>query len=303
LIEQILVLGAITGAMYALLALGFTLIYGVAEVVNMAYGAISLLGTYMFIFFASFWAITQAGITVVPHSYIVLAIVLAAIVVGILGSIIYRFIIDPVVEDLLALLVVTIGVAIILQQSMAIGFGHYHRAVSIHISGSIALLGVRVITSQVIGAVVSLVLFAILWIFIAKTKTGGAMRATASDREAAMLMGIDTRKLSMLTMAISSSLAAVAGILTVASTTQIATPYIWTEPLIMSFAIVILGGLGSIKGSFIASFIFGYSEQVFITFMPGYTAYLRGAFALAVMVAVLVLRPRGLFGKHVELED
>lgn len=129
------------------------------------------------------------------------------------------------------------------------------------------------------------------------------MRATASDREAAMLMGIDTRKLSMLTMTISSSLAAVAGILTVASTTQVATPYIWPEPLIMSFAIVILGGLGSIKGTFIASFIFGYSEQAFLAFMPGQAGFLRGAFALVVMVIVLVLRPRGLFGKHIELED
>lgn len=303
MIEQILVLGAVTGAMYALLALGFTLIYGVAEVVNMAYGAISLIGTYMFIFFASFWAIEQAGITVVPHSYVVLAIALAAIVVGIIGGIIYRFIIDPVVEDLLALLVITIGVAIILQQSMSIGFGDSHQAVIINVKGSIPVLGVRVITSQALAAVVSLVLFAILWIFIAKTKTGEAMRATASDREAAMLMGIDTRKLSMLTMTISSSLAAVAGILTVASTTQVATPYIWPEPLIMSFAIVILGGLGSIKGTFIASFIFGYSEQAFLAFMPGQAGFLRGAFALVVMVIVLVLRPRGLFGKHIEFED
>lgn len=303
MIEQIIVLGAVAGAMHALLALGFTLIYGVAEVVNMAYGAISLFGVYMFIFFSSFWAIEQAGVKVVPHSYVVLAIVLAAIVVAIIGSILYRYFIDPVVEDLLALLVVTIGLAIILQQSMALGWGHYHQTVSIYLKGSITLLGVRVITTQALGGIVSVVLFAIVWIFIAKTKIGGAMRAIASDREVAMLMGINTRKLCMLTMAISSSMAVVAGILTVASTTQIATPYIWTEPLIMSFAIVILGGLGSIKGSFIASFIFGFSEQIFMAVMPGRVAFLRGAFALAIMVIVLVLRPRGLFGKRIELED
>jgi len=303
LFEELLVLGAITGAMYALLALGFTLIFGVAEVVNMAYGAIFLLGTYMFSFFSSFWKVIELGMVTVPPLYVILAVILAAIIVGIVGSVVYRFFIDPVVEDLIALLVVTIGVAIIIQQLIAINFGHVHYTVSLYVPGSVTLLGVHVTITRLLAAVTSIVLFAFVWIFITKSKIGGAMRATAQDREVAMLMGINTRRLSMLTMAISSSLAAIAGILTVASSTQITTPYIWTTPLVLSFAIVILGGLGSIKGSLIAAFIIGYAEVIFMTFMPGRVSYLRGAFALAVMVLVLVFRPRGLFGKRIELEE
>jgi len=302
LFEELLVFGAISGAMYALLALGFTLIYGVAEVVNMAHGAIFMLGAYMFTAFSSLWAVKELGLTAVPRPYLILAFILAVIFVGIVGGIVYRVFIDPVVGDIIALLVVTIGVAIILQQVIAIYFGHYHTIVNLYVPGAVTLLGVSVTTSRFLAAVISIVLFAFVWTFIAKSKIGGAMRATAQDREVAMLMGINTRRLSMLTMAISSSLAATAGILIVASTTQIATPYIWTTPLAMAFAIVILGGLGSIKGSLIAAFIIGYAEQAFLTFVPGPVGYLRGAFALAIMVLVLLLRPRGLFGKRIELE-
>ncbi len=127
------------------------------------------------------------------------------------------------------------------------------------------------------------------------------MRAAAQDREAAMLMGVNTMKLYMLTMAISASLAAIAGVLITASTTRVAYQLMWFHPLALSFAIVILGGLGSIKGTFIGAFIVGYAE-ISVSYAVPTGDYLRGAVALAVMVLVLIFRPKGLFGKRVELE-
>jgi branched-chain amino acid transport system permease protein len=126
------------------------------------------------------------------------------------------------------------------------------------------------------------------------------MRAVAQDREAAMLMGINTEKLYMLTMGIASALAAAAGIATTAE--GFAEPYMWTSPLFLSFSVVILGGLGSIKGTLIGAFIIGYAGEIFIRLAPG-IGFLRSAVALAVLVLVLILKPKGLFGKRIEMEE
>lgn len=291
-IETLLIYGAISGAVYALLALGFTLIYGVAEVVNMAHGAIFMLGAYMFFTFGP-----RGLFQLNPY----LALIFAAIVVGIIGSIIYAIFINPIAEDVVAVLVVTVGVAMMLQQAVTIIWGVGHVDIFPFVKGSFEILGVTVTESKVLSFAVSLILFFSLWAFMIKSKVGGAMRAVAQDREVAMLVGINTRRLHMLVMAISSSLAAIAGILIATSTSQMADPFMWLYPLVMSFAIVILGGLGSIKGTFIAALIVGYAETAVITFIPQ-GSYLRGAVALSIMVAVLLLRPKGLFGKRIELE-
>jgi len=206
---------------------------------------------------------------------------------------------------LLAVLVVTVGVALALQQLVIIGFGRAfgatYLAVPSFLPGYATLLGVRVSNSRLLVSVVSLVLVAAIWLFITGSKIGRAMRAVAQDREAAMLMGINTTRLYMLTMAISGSLAATAGIFISSSTTGTADPAMWLHPLVMSFAIVILGGLGSIKGTLVGAFIIGYVENAVILVLPE-TTFLAGAIVLAIMVLVLLIRPRGIFGKRIELE-
>ena len=127
------------------------------------------------------------------------------------------------------------------------------------------------------------------------------MRALAQDREVAMLMGINTERIYMLTMGISSLLAGLAGILILGSNMEAAHPYIWQRPLVLSFAIVILGGLGSIKGSLLGAFIIGYTENAVITFVPQ-GGMITSAAYLVIMVVVLLLRPKGLFGKRIEFE-
>ena len=299
LIEDILIYGALSGAAYALLALGFTLIYGVAKVVNMTHGPLFMLGAYMFSAFVTslgYHPIENPSASLLPP-----AIIFAVIFVAIAGIIIYRLFIHSIIENVLAVMVTTIGAALIIQQLIINTFGGRDIIVPSLMPGSFKFLGVTVTYSRFLAAVVSLGLFVGLWIFITKSKIGGAMRAAAQDREVAMLMGINTMKIYVLTMAISASLAAIAGIVITASTTRVAYQLMWFHPLALSFAIVILGGLGSIKGAFIGAFIVGYAETA-VSFALPEGSFLKGAVALAIMVVVLVLRPKGLFGKRIELE-
>jgi len=283
----LLILGAISGAIYALLALGFSLIYGVADVINLAHGALYMLGAYMFYAFVSSFQLESLP-----------ALVLAVIFVGFTGMIIYRLFVHPVIEDVLAVLMVTLGVTLMVEQLVRLNFGGGNIAVNL-LRGSTDILGVTVTTQQLLAFAVSLSLLAVLWIFIAKSKIGGAMRAVAQDREVAMLVGINTERLYMLTMALSASFAALAGILIAAYT--VASPGMWSYPLTMSFAVVVLGGLGSIKGSLVGAFIVGYAEKAVTVLIPQ-GSYLQGLVALVVMVVVLLVRPAGLFGKRMEIE-
>ena len=296
--KRIAIHGGIAGGVYALLALGFTLIYGVTEVINFGYGAILMLGAYMFFVFGpSGWLL---------HLEIFPAIILAITVAGIVGVIGYKLCIHPVIGDPVAPLVTTVGIAIVIQQLILIIFQTDYYPVRFYKNpadepSAINILGTSVLYPRFWAFVISLVLFAGLWMFVTKTKIGRAMRALAQDREVAMLMGVNTERLYTLTMAISASLAALAGILIMGSTERVVHPFTWQRPLVMSFAVVILGGLGSIKGTLLGAFVVGYAELVVITLVPegGYITYVA---YLAILVLVLLFRPKGLFGKRVEFE-
>ena len=301
LIEQIIVYGAISGGVYALLALGFTLIYGVSRVVNLAHGSFYMLAAYMFVFFGTFGFFGSD-----PMLASILALVLAVIFVGAVSSITYRLAIHPVIGDEVAVLVVTVSLAIIFQQLMLLWFGASFPRVSWP-AGSVLLestsiLGVSVEYSLILAFVVSLVLFASLLVFITRTKIGKAMRAVSQDREVAMLMGINTDRLYMLTMVISAMLAALAGIFITASIEKFTGPWLWFKPLTLSFSIVILGGLGSIKGSLLGGFIIAFAEKTVTVMVPEGGAIV-GVVPLAVIIAVLLVRPKGLFGKRIEMEE
>lgn len=285
--------------MYALLALGFTLIYGVSGVVNLAHGSFYMLGAYMFYVFGTF-ALKLPPILslILPVVFLILAVVF----VGAVSSIIYRLTIHPVLGDDVGVMVVTVCLALIFQQLMLLVFGPPNVPVSPLVKGSVPVWGLTVTYARILAFVVSLVLFAVLWVFISKSKIGKAMRALSQDREVAMLMGINTERLYMLAMAISSMLAGLAGIFISGSTTGVAGAWIWMYPLALSFSIVILGGLGSIKGSLIGGFIIGYAEQTVAILAPE-GGQIVSIVPFTVMVLVLLLRPKGLFGKRIEMED
>ncbi len=146
-----------------------------------------------------------------------------------------------------------------------------------------------------------MVLFVLLitWWILLRTRLGIAIRATAQDREVANLMGMNVHRIAMITMAIAVMMAAIGGVLI--APLSVVEPYMWLHPLVMVLAIVVLGGLGSIKGSLIGAFILGFTETLVVFLLP-LGAFLKGAFSLMIMIVVLLLRPEGLFGVAFEEE-
>jgi branched-chain amino acid transport system permease protein len=307
-IIEIIVQGTISSGVYALLALGFTLIYGIAGIVNLAHGSFYMLGAYMFFVLGIFFSFLGGLVFLETNAMLISisALVFAIIIVAIIGSLVYKLAISPVLGNEIAVIVVTVCLALIFQQIILFAFGATFPPVkwppgSI-LNRAVDILGIQVQWSKILAFIVSIALFGILLLFIRMTKLGMGMRAVSQDREAAMLMGINTERLYVLTMAISAIFASTASILITASTTLSAGAWMWLHPLAMSFSIVILGGLGSIKGSLIGGFILGYAEKTVAILVPEGGGII-GVIPLLVMVLVLLLRPKGLFGKRVEMED
>jgi len=299
LLEEIIILGTVTSLVYALLALGFTLIYGVSGVINLAHGALVMVGAYIFGALVGFFpSLFPAGFSHV--AVVVLAVILTTILTGIIGSIFYRLTLHSILGDQIATLVVSITGCMLFAQLIWLVFGATLTArfpVNLF-PGYRTLLGVTVLNDQTLGAVVSIILFVSLSIFIAKSRTGMAMKALSQDIEAAMLMGISVEGMYMLTSAIAGAIASIAGVF-IASIAGAASGDMWLSALSISFSVVILGGLGNIKGTIVGAVIFGYSVEA-ITLLGG--GGLVASFPFIVLIIVLLIRPKGLFGKHVEME-
>jgi len=301
MIESILIDGAIAGGIYSLLALGFTLIYGVSGVINLAHSGFFMIGALLFATSGAFLLPVLEPLGVIPTFILILALILAAISVATIGGIVYKLIISPIIGDDVAIMVVTVSLALIFQQIMLLALDAAkltYIPVAPFIRG--ATWGVR--NESLLAFGVSVTLFISLWIFITKSKIGGAMRAVSQDREVAMLMGINTERLYMLTMGISAAFATVAGVFYASSVlVGQAPPHMWLQPLFSSFAIVILGGLGSIKGTLIGGFIIAYTETLVAYLIPQ-GGQIVPAVSLVIIMLIILIRPKGLFGKRIEME-
>jgi len=161
------------------------------------------------------------------------------------------------------------------------------------------ILGIKVFYQQLLTFCLALLVMAALWILLMKTKLGLAVRSTAQDKEVANLMGINEARVAMITMGISVGLAAFTGAVVVPLYTL--EPLMWMHPLIMMMAVVVLGGLGSLKGSFMGAYILGFAEAL-VVFLAPMGAFLKGSVALSIMILVLLIRPEGLFGVSFEEE-
>ncbi len=285
---NILISGLISGSMYALLAIGFSLIFGVARIVNIAHTAFYMLAAYCIFFITEKMGLNP-----------VIAMVAAVIVVTLLGLIVYLLFIKPIREHEAAVLIGTIALAIAMQEVMLLAFGGSFRSVPSLIGGYFVLLGVKVFYQQLLTFIVVLLTLAAIWILLMKTKLGLAIRSTADDREVANLMGMNESRVTMLAMGISVGLAALTGAVVVPL--AIVSPFMWTNPLIVMMAVVVLGGLGSIKGSFVGAYIMGFAEALVVFLIPK-GAFLKGPVALSIMILVLLIRPEGLFGVAFEEE-
>ena len=287
-IMNILITGLITSSMLAMLAIGFSLIFGVARIVNIAHTAFYMVAAYC-IFSLS----VKLGLNPV------VGMLIAVVVVTVLGLLAYKFLIDPIREHEAAVLIATIALAMIFQEAVMLIFTGDYRTVSALIEGYFIVTGVKVFYQQVLTFGVVLVILGLLWVLLMKTRLGLAIRSTAEDREVANLMGMNESRLAMITMGLSVALAGFTG--AVVAPLMVLSPYMWMEPLIMMMAVVVLGGLGSIKGSFVAAFILGFTEALVVFLIPK-GAFLKGSVALSIMILVLLIRPEGLFGISFEEE-
>ena len=288
MILDIFISSLINGSTYALLAIGFSLIFGVARIVNVAHTAFYMLAAY-FIYYGSH----KLGL------HPALCMLVAILPVTLIGLLSYRLFIDPIREHEGAVLIATIALAMAMQEIMLLLFTGDFLGVPSLIEGYRMVFGVKVAYQQLLSIAVALLVLTVVWAFLLKTRLGLAIRSTAQDREVANLMGMNESRVAMITMGVSVGLAAFTG--AVIAPLTIVNPFMWMPPLIMMMAVVVLGGLGSIKGSFVGAYILGFAEALVVFLVP-MGSYLKGSVALSIMILVLLIRPEGLFGIAFEEE-
>jgi len=282
MVQDIIINGLINGSIYALLAIGFSLIFGVARVVNIAHTALYMVATYLL-----YIGLNLLGISAI------LALGASVLITTVLGLICYQLFIKPIREHESAVLIATIALGMVIQEILLYFFKGHYLGVPPLASGFTTLGGVKVSNQHLLALGVALLAFVVTWLLLFRTKIGLAVRCTAQDREVANLMGINVNREITIALVISVVLAAVAG--AIVAPLKTIDPHMWMPPLIMMLAIVVLGGLGSIKGSFIASYIIGFTEAAIVFGIPT-MGFLKEPAALSIMIIVLLIRPEGLFG-------
>jgi len=288
MVLDIIIGGLISGSVYALLAIGFSIIFGAARIVNLAHTAFYMVAAYCIYFAAQ-----KMGI------HPIWGMVAAIVLVTLLGVISYKLFINPIREHEGAVLIATIALAMAFQEIMTLIFTGTYLSIPSLIKGYFSILGVKIFYQQLMTFCAALLVMAVLWVLLMKTRLGLAIRSTAQDREVANLMGINESRVAMITMGISVGLAAFTGAIVVPLT--VLDPHMWMHPLIMMMAVVVLGGLGSLKGCFIGAYILGFAEALVVFLIPA-GAFLKGSVALSIMILVLLMRPEGLFGVTFEEE-
>jgi branched-chain amino acid transport system permease protein len=282
---EIIVYGAVQSSIYALLAMGFCLIFGVANIVNLAHTALYMIGAYLIYTFFS-----------VLHVNLAMAILLSVVGVGVLGMGMYRYCIRPVMFSEWSVMMITISLAMFFQQLMIFLYGPADRNVEGFIEKKFSLFGVVDIDAQrLLTLVVSVLLLVLLWLFIYRTRMGKAILAVAQDREAALFMGINSERVYLTVIGISAALAAVGGAF-IAPTIG-ARPDMWAPTLGRIFAVVVLGGIGSLEGTILAALLIGYLE-VIISF--SISSYFGEIVSVIVILLMLSFRPSGILGKRIE---
>ncbi len=293
LVLQQLVNGLTVGAVYALIALGYTMVYGILELINFAHGEVYMLGAYLGIIVLGF--LTATGITAysLPLA-IIITIIAAGIICAAYGGTMERVAYKPLRNaPRLAPLISAMGVSIFLQNYVMLTQGPNDKVFP-HVipEQSVMLFGVEITYLQIFIMASSVLLMAALHLFIMRTRMGRAMRATALDKKAAGLMGVNIDGVISTTFVIGSFLAAVAGVM-VAMYYGLVNFYIGYLAGMKAFTAAVLGGIGNVPGAMIGGFVLGILESMGAGYLwPEY----KDAFAFLVLVLILIIRPQGLLG-------
>jgi len=281
-----LVWGVAIGCVYILLATGLNIIFGVMKLVNFAHGQLLMISAFLT------WTISVSlGI----NAYV--AIIFSMIVVALLGVVVERFTFRRVLgTDKLNEIFVSLGLIYIFENLAMLIWGASSKQIPSPFYGmSFSLPGLSITYDRIIAVIVVVAALAVFGLLLWKTKIGLAMRATSQRNTTAMLMGINVQRVYMFTFAVGAALAAVAGGLY-----GVIYPFdyqVGALPTIIAFAIIIMGGLGSIKGAIIGGLLYGITEQMATLFLGGTWG---SAVAFALLIIVLIIRPNGIFGEKGE---
>jgi branched-chain amino acid transport system permease protein len=284
-VGQVVVNFLLVGCFYAAVAVGFSLVWGIMNIVNLAHGALMILGAYV-----SYWLFSQVHID--PF----IGIFLTMIVLFAVGWVIQYVAINRVIRaPLLVTFMLTFGLSLLIINLIQLVFTGNNRAISSGYSDIGLTLGdTRIPFINVATALIAVALTAALAVFLARTRTGNAILATGMDRDAARLMGISVRRTYALTFGIGAALAGAAGAM-LAMTLQFQ-PVDGDKYTLYAFVIVALGGLGTPYGALAGGLVFSLAETA-ASYFPGIGTSLETAVAFAVLVLVLILRPNGILGK------
>ena len=279
--------GVSLGSIYAIIALGYTMVYGIAKMLNFAHGDIIMVGAYMCFFAVGSFSLPPAA-----------GVLLAVAVCTVLGIAIERLAYKPLRSaPSLAVLITAIGVSYLLQNSAQLLWGADTKTFRPLVEGSLVLVPDQLSISYVavLSIVCCVVVMIALTLFTGQTKMGKAMRACSEDKAAAQLMGINVNATISMTFAIGSALAAVAGVL-MCSAYPVLSPTTGSMPGIRAFTAAVFGGIGSVPGALLGGVLLGVVE----TFAKAYiSTALSDAVVFAVLIIVLLVKPAGLMGKYV----
>lgn len=284
---QLLINGIVIGVIYALIAMGLSLIFGVLEIVNFAHGEFYMLGA-MLAYFLS----TRLSLGYWPTIVIVVAVGVCV------GYVLYEGLLSSLSgEGFERSILLTLGLSMVLQNGAVFLFTTTPRMI---VSGltyqNVALGGLHLPVLRLYALVLGLAAFAAIYLILNRTRIGKAMRGVAQNRDAALMVGIDPRAVSRLAVAIGIGLSGLAG--AVLAPVYAVEPTMGVAFVFKAFAIIIIGGLGNIVGAAIAAIALGVAESVMSGFLP---LVLVDAFAFVAMIAVLLVRPQGLFGRGVRV--
>ncbi|EKQ55922.1 MULTISPECIES: branched-chain amino acid ABC transporter permease [unclassified Clostridium] len=286
---QQLINGLALGSVYALLALGYTMVYGIIQLINFAHGEIYMIGA-----FSGFYCASTLKLPLIPTLLVAMAVSALA------GIIIEKVAYKPLRNSpRIALLITAIGVSLFLQNAMRLLVGSNPKPFPDLINaGSINLGPIQIEVKTILMFGVSALLVILLQFIVYKTKVGKAMRASSQDMEAASLMGINVNNTISITFAIGSALAGIAGVLVAISYPSI-TPYMGAMPGLKAFVAAVLGGIGSIPGALVGGIAIGLLE----TFSKAYiSTNFSDAIVFSILIIILLIKPSGLLGKKTNVK-
>ncbi len=280
---ETLINGLSIGSTYAMIALGYTMVYGIAKMLNFAHGDVIMVGGFMLY------------LTLTPINNPILQLLIAMVVCMVLGVLIEKIAYKPLRSaSPLAVLITAIGVSYLLQSTAQIIFGSAPKMVNLTNLGSVNIAGLRIQGYVIVTLVCSTLVMAGLSVFVKYTKTGRAMIAVSEDKGAAQLMGINVNKIITITFAIGSALAALAGFFMLIKSPSLSNT-LGAMPGIKAFTAAVIGGIGSISGAMVGGILMGVVEAISLTIPP--IAPYTDAIEFLILIIILLVRPTGILGK------